>query len=296
MDANCVAQHLDPISQTLYRRTLRVLKACQVDFLVGGAYSFARYTGIERHTKDFDIFVRPGDCLRVLEVLASVGFRTELAFPHWLGKAHYGDNFIDVIFSSGNGVARVDDVWFRHAVPSVVLDVPVLLCPVEESIWSKSFVMERERYDGADIAHLLRASGRGLDWRRLLNRFADNWRVLLSNLVLFGFIYPGERDVVPDWVMEELLSRLRDESRVAAEGNGAAGGGTRPDDPAGDKLCRGTLLSRAQYLVDIDHWGYRDARLQPSGAMSLGDVNQWTDAIGSEKPTECVRPMLRERA
>ena len=27
-------------------------------FLVGGAYAFARYTGIERHTKDFDVFVR----------------------------------------------------------------------------------------------------------------------------------------------------------------------------------------------------------------------------------------------
>ncbi len=58
-------------------------------------------------------------------------------------------------------------------------------------IWSKAFIMERERYDGADIAHLILACGRDLDWRRLLGRFGRRWRVLLSHLVLFGFVYPG---------------------------------------------------------------------------------------------------------
>ena len=27
---------------------------------------------------------------------------------------------------------------------------------MEESLWQKAFIMERERYDGADVAHLLR--------------------------------------------------------------------------------------------------------------------------------------------
>ena len=62
--------------------------------------------------------------------------------------------------------------------------------------------MERERYDGADVAHLLRAHGDRLDWPRLLRRFGPHWRVLLSHLVLFGFIYPGERALVPAWVMD----------------------------------------------------------------------------------------------
>ena len=34
------------------------------------------------------------------------------------------------------------------------------------------------------------------------------------------------------------------------------------------KVCQGTLLSRAQYLVDVDEWGYEDARLQPRGTMT----------------------------
>ena len=45
------------------------------------------------------------------------------------------------------------------------------------------------------------------------------------------------------------------------------------------KVCQGTLLSRAQYLVDIDEWGYEDARLRPRGAMTEEQVRVWTAAI-----------------
>jgi len=58
--------------------------------------------------------------------------------------------------------------------------------------------MERERFDGGDIAHLIRGSGRDLDWQRLLNRFGPHWRVLFSHLVMFGFCYPSEREDCAD--------------------------------------------------------------------------------------------------
>ena len=117
---------------------------------MGGAYAFARYTGIERHTKDFDIFCRQTDVDSILAVLARLGCQTEKTFPHWLAKAYNPGtaDFIDVIYSSGSGIAVVDDEWFTHSVPETVLGVPVRLCPAEEIIWSKAFIMERERYDG----------------------------------------------------------------------------------------------------------------------------------------------------
>lgn len=266
---------LDPASREFYCRALDHLQS-EIPFLVGGAYSFARHTGIERHTKDFDIFVLPADAERVLAAMIDAGYRTRLAFPHWLGKVYSGDNCLDVIFGSGNGVARVDAGWFAHAVEGRVLDRDVLLCPVEETIWSKSFIMERERFDGADIAHLIRAAGSVLDWERLVERFAGHWRVLLMHLVLFGFVYPSERDAVPNHVLQELTDRLRHESNTP---------------PAPGQLCQGTLISRSQYLVDIEHWGYDDARLA-SGAMSPADVDLWTEAIGSDAPTEATRPTL----
>jgi hypothetical protein len=131
-------------------------------------------------------------------------------------------------------------------------------------IWSKAYVMERERYDGADIAHLIRACGSRLDWQRLLDRFGPHWRLLLSHLTLFGFIYAAQRDLVPAWVMDDLLERLRQEIHTPA--------------PEHD-ICSGTLLSREQYLVDIQQWSYRDARLIPVGNMSEKDTAIWTEAI-----------------
>jgi hypothetical protein len=251
-----------------YRRALQVLTRAEVPFLVGGAYALAVYTGIERHTKDLDVFLRQQDCARALEALAGAGYPTEVTFPHWLAKAYQNGDFIDVIFGSGNGVARVDDDWFRYANPAKVLGEPVQLCPVEETLWSKGFIMERERYDGADIAHLLRARAGTLDWNRLLWRYDDNWRVLLSHLILFEYIYPGERAKIPQEVMAELLRRLRWELGQV---------------PSPEQVCQGTFLSREQYLPDITCWGYEDARRQAPSNMTDAQITRWTDAIYEDK-------------
>jgi hypothetical protein len=253
-----------PDAVEFYRAALRALLDAGIPFMVGGGYAFRHFTGIERYTKDMDLFVRPRDVGAVLRTLSSAGHATELVFPHWLGKAYGDDAFIDVVFSSGNGVAVVDDDWVRHAVRGDVLGLPVRLCPAEETIWSKAFVAERERYDGADIAHIIRARGDTLDWGRLLRRFGRNWRVLMSHLVLFGFIYPGERERVPAWVMSALIRRLSGEIAGA------------PDEA---RVCCGTLLSREQYLVDLNRFGYDDARLDGDVQMTPDDIALWTAAI-----------------
>ena len=244
-----VEEDLDPQLYRFYCTALTALQHAGVPFLVGGAYALAPLTGVVRHTKDLDIFTRPTDCRRVLEVLSAAGYKTALVEAHWLAKAYMGEDFIDVIFSSGNAVAEVDDAWFEHAPDAKLLGLSVQLCPPEETIWSKAFVMERERYDGADIAHLLLACGEHLDWRRLLDRFGPHWRVLLSHLILFGFIYPSEQERIPSPLIDALMERLRSEHQLA---------------PTAWRLCQGPLLFKAQYVIDIEHWGYRDARLPPS--------------------------------
>jgi hypothetical protein len=252
-------------SRAYYRQAMEVLTRAQVPFLVGGAFAFVHQAGIDRSTKDLDIFVRPADVHRLLEVCAAAGYEAELVFSHWLAKIRSGESFIDVIFSSGNGVAVVDDQWFEHATEQSVLGLNVMVAPAEESLWSKAFVMERERFDGADVAHVLRAQAEKLDWHRLLRRFGRRyWRVLLAHLTLFGFIYPSEGHRIPAWVMRELMGRLDEE--LAAP-------------PSDERLCQGTVLSREQYLVDVDRWGYQDARLQPLGNMTEDAVDHWTAAI-----------------
>ena len=254
-----------PAAQAFYVRVMTTLDAANVGFLVGGTYAFTPYTGIARSTKDFDIFVRREDAERALATLSAAGLRTEMTFPHWLGKVFHKKYFVDVIFNSGNAVTPVDELWFVHGVPATVLGIDVRLVPPEEMLWSKAFVMERERYDGADVMHILRSRAERLDWDRILARFGGRWRVLLLNLVLFGFVYPGERARIPSRIMRHLINRL------SAELGG--------DDTAG-RLCQGTLISREQYLADTLEWGYADGRMAPRGNMTPDQVSDWTVAIG----------------
>ena len=122
--------------------------------------------------------------------------------------------------------------------------------------------MERERFDGADVAHLMRACGDKFDWERLLRRFDPHWRVLLAHLVLFGFIYPMHRKLIPIAVMDDLLERLRREMHGEA---------------TYDRLCLGTLLSREQYLHVAN--GAAKPR-EPLGRMTSEQTALWTRAIG----------------
>ena len=266
--AKPVQEFGDPEANRFYARVLSTLERAGVPFLVGGAYALYRYTGIARFTKDLDLFALRADRDRILHLLDGAGYRTEITCAHWLAKAYHGDVFVDLIYSSGNGVAQVDQEWLDRAVADVVLGTPVRLIPPEEMIWSKAFVMERERYDGADIAHLIHAVGEKLDWHRLIDRFGPNWRVLLSHLILFGFVYPGERTRIPGSVIEGLVARL--ESEVWAP-------------PEDERVCQGPMLSREQYLPDIERWGYRDARLRPTGTMTPEEADRWTAAIHEGK-------------
>lgn len=262
-----------------YRQVLRALVRHGVPCLVAGTYALESYTGIRRQTRDLDLFITHEDWERAVDALAADGIPTELTFPHWLGKAGSPRLFVDLVWASANGLCRVTPDWFPPAPVARLHGINVRMCPPEELIWSKAFVMERERFDGADVAHIIRARGATLDWDRLLARFGEHWEVLLAHLVLFRFIFPGERDAVPDRVRQELLARAaRDDVRRETE-----------------RLCRGTLLSREQYLVDIHDRGDMDARLLPPAGLKPEELLPWTEAIpGSRRAT--LHPKHRLRA
>jgi hypothetical protein len=124
--------------------------------------------------------------------------------------------------------------------------------------------MERERFDGADVLHLIRARQDEINWPRLLSRFGEHWRVLLAHLVLFQYVYPNDR--APQACIDQLLERAQNESKT----------------DEGIRLCRGTLLSREQYLIDVHRWNYIDAREVPLGTMTPEEIDLWTQAIGKK--------------
>ncbi len=190
-------------------------------------------------------------------MLADGGYRTEYFYPFWIAKALSGAAFIDIIYNSGNGLCRVDDEWIAHATPCEVLGYPTRLTPAEEQLWSKAFVMDRDRFDGGDIINLVRARGHEMDWARLLRRFRGHERVLLAHVVLFGYAYPCDREQVPQGVTDQLLHAVRDEAV--------------PD----GRVCRGPILAHGgSYGTAIREWGYVDGRLKPHGALTQDEIDQ----------------------
>lgn len=224
-------------------RALRLLREAGIPFVVGGAYAYAHYTGLHRDTKDLDLFLRKEDADRAIGLFEEAGWRTERDTHGWLHKAFWGECLVDLIFSAGNRIVRIDEAWVEHGEEGEVLGECCRISPVEEIIWSKAFVLERDRFDGAELNHLLLARGPRLDWERLLQRFDRYWEVLLAHLLFFRFAYPCDRETIPAQVMWGLLAKAFDSVR-GGNWNG--------------KLCRGRLLSETGYRPDVAEGGYED--------------------------------------
>ena len=130
-------------------------------FSSGGGWALFNYLGRWRTTKDIDIFVAPEHVDETLNILARAGFHTEVTDPAWLGKAFRNGALIDLIFCSYNGLFSVDDTWFANSRDARVLgvDVQAWWVPRRSSSPSRS-VAARDRFDGADVSWLIRATAR----------------------------------------------------------------------------------------------------------------------------------------
>ena len=160
--------------EDFHRKSMAALQDANVPFLIGGAYVVEVYAGVSRRSKDFDLYVRPHHVDGAIDALARAGYKTEKTFPHWLAKAGRGRDYIDLIFRAGNGLCEVDDSWFERAQDDELLGLRVKLCAPEEMIWMKAYIMERERFDGADIVHILQSCADKLDWQYLIHRFGPD--------------------------------------------------------------------------------------------------------------------------
>ncbi len=240
-------------ADAFYTDSLRILHGSKIPFLVAGTFAVNCYTGINRPTKDIDIFCKPGDFPRILLYFKDRGYDTEIEDERWIAKVRRGECFFDVIFASAVAVITVTDDWFQESHPAEFYGVPVQLCPPTEMIWSKALLQLRHRYDGADVAHLILRQSERIDWRRLLNRMEQYWEVLLMHVLNFRFIYPSERENVPRWLYDELLLRAREHAELPLPQV---------------KVCRGRLFSPADYRVDVAEWGFADVVGPASPALA----------------------------
>ncbi|MGD0213109.1 MAG: nucleotidyltransferase [Terriglobales bacterium] len=222
----------------MFRDVLVLLEAEGVPFAVAGAFALQHHTGICRDTKDLDIFLSAEDASTALACLMKQGFECEVNDPVWLAKAYRDRYFVDLITGMSNATIVVDSSWIKHSYPSDVLGIATRLLAPEEMLVSKLFVTRRERFDGADIAHIIYATRGELDWQRILKRTGEHWEILLWALLLFRYAYPSKSSFVPIHLWQDLIGRLREAI----------------SDPDPAQEFRGSLIDPCMFAIDIHEW------------------------------------------
>ncbi len=251
----------------VYREAMETLNRAGVPYVVSGLYAIHAYTGIYRETKDLDLLMEPHVVVEAAEALKARGFRTRLEEAHWLAKALKGAQ-VDLIYGMANGIGFIDRAWYENSRPAILAATPVRIAPPEELIWHRLFIGERHRFDMADVVHLILHRGSELTWDRLLERVGPHWRLLASQLHFFDYVYPDHGAAIPGKV-REALRRLEEE---------AFGGSTSPgwppaaEDADREPVCRGTMLSRFSFAIDVNEWGFTDERLRHVSAVQRKDV------------------------
>jgi hypothetical protein len=231
--------------RAIYKRALEAINAAGVPYIVAGAYAIYEHTGIYRKTKDLDLFFEPSAVVDAARALRAAGFTMRLEDEHWLAKATMGECFVDLIYGMGNGIAVIDKSWIEHSCAGILAACPVRIAPPEELIWHRLFISERHRHDMSDILHVMLCYGDTLDWERLIDLVGEHWPLLLSQILMFSYVYPGYRTNVPDWVPETLLERARAQIGHNAEDT---------------DLTRGPLISRFSFTIDVREWGFSSRR------------------------------------
>jgi hypothetical protein len=226
-----------------YKEALSLINESGADFMLGGGFASFHYTGIERDRKDLDIFCKSTEYTKILKYFAERGYKTELTDVRWLAKIFKDDYYIDLIFDTVNNICRVDDSWYQYSTPGDFDGIPVKIIPAEELVWCKIYVQNRERFDGADVNHIILRYGKQLDWNRLLLRIDQHWHLLLATIIIFQFVYPADyQDIIPKWLFEELMKRAQEQYDLPS--------------PI-EHVCRGPIIDQTQYSIDIKEWDYK---------------------------------------
>lgn len=230
---------IPPEQQLLFREILTLFERKRIPYAVAGAFALQEHTGIYRDTKDLDLFLTSETVPAAMRLLVKEGFECETCDPVWLYKAHRDGFFVDLITGMSNAVITVEDSWIERAKPAIVHGVQTRVLAAEELLASKLFVTRRERFDGADIAHIIYGTGGRIDWQRVMQLAGDNWEMLLWALILFRYSYPAQTGYVPASVWRDLMQRFDD--------------AVSQPDPAAP--FRGSLIDDKMFAIDVNEWG-----------------------------------------
>ena len=193
----------------VYLSAIAAFREAGLTFMVGGGFAFAAFTGRWRDTKDIDFYIRPQDRQRAIGALGQAGFvdyfRRKPYDRQWIYRSTRSGVIVDVIWSMANQRAEVDESWFARSRFVRIRGEKLSLLPLEEMIWCKLYILQRDRCDWTDVFNLIFAAGEHMNWDVLIDRLEDDLPLLQSVLTVYSWVCPEKAAALPD----KLWRRLR---------------------------------------------------------------------------------------
>lgn len=201
------AEHFDPSQWALYKAVIQEAQRRGAPFAVGGGLAAMTYAGQWRDTKDLDLYILRRDRDELIGATKDLGlhdyYEKQPYDREWIYRSYNGDCIIDLMWAMANQRAQVDESWFQGA--QVETDgVRFRLLAPEEALWSKLYVLQRDRSDWPDILNLLYGVGPEINYRRVLCNLGSDAPLLAGVLVLFAWLCPARALQFPDWLWKEL--------------------------------------------------------------------------------------------
>jgi hypothetical protein len=180
----------------------------KVPFALGGGLAVSVYTGKGRYTKDLDLYILPEHRNRLIQMTAKCGlgdyYDTKPYNRDWIYRAHSSEVIVDSIWAMANKRAQVDRDWLQRGPMIRMFDREFRVIPAEELIWSKVYVMQRDRCDWPDILNLICATGPALDWEHLIARVAEDFPLLKALVSIFAWVSPEGASQLPQRIWDRL--------------------------------------------------------------------------------------------
>jgi hypothetical protein len=204
-------------------------------FALGGGLAFSAYSGRWRNTKDLDLFILPEERQAMIALVTELGFEDYYAQKEydrsWIYRAFKEGVIVDLIWSMPNHRMDVDRDWLTRGTEIRIHDSQVRVLPPEELLWSKLYVMQKDRCDWPDLLNILHGAGDRMDWGHLLDRVGEDLPVLRGLMSVYGWMCPGRSLTMPEWVWFRLgLPR------------------PRPHEVMGEDGCRAPLLDTRDWF------------------------------------------------
>lgn len=201
----------------VYQRVIHEARAAGVRFALGGAFATAVYTGELRNTKDLDLYIHPEDCDRMKGAISGAGlgdYFDRLPYDRsWIYRGSRDEVIVDAIWAMANLRAYVEPSWLTDGPEVTIRGERLRAIPIEELIWCKLYILQRERSDWCDVFNLIDARAESIKWEHLLARLSDDEPLLAGALSVFGWLAPDRAHDIPEAVWTGLGIRVPKSTR-----------------------------------------------------------------------------------